>query len=241
MGDESISLDLSNARNLFQDQGFVFVPGSRLLAIDDIGNDFTNFAQKWSDLPVDQYFTGPKPFRFRRHAQLDFNADTGELELRRATGYFQPIEYNPLFGGMTRFFAPIECAGQTETVLKSLIRLAADMVFGLSGWWLVNVHFVRIISDPDASAPPAPEGPHRDGYDFIALHLVGRNNDTGGQTMILDQADRELHTLTLDAPLDTLYMDDRRFRHDVTPIGSVGRQCHRDMILMSYERPKSAG
>jgi hypothetical protein len=237
MEQESVKADLSNARDLFRDRSFVFVPGSSLLAIRGIGNQFANFAQKWSDLPVDRYFTGPKPYRFRRHAQLDFNADTGELKVRPVGGYFQPVEYNPLFGGITRYFAPIEWATQTETVLTSLIRLAAGTVFGLAGWWVVNVHFVRITSDLGASAPPAPEGPHRDGYDFITLHLVGRNNDTGGETMILDQADRELWSLTLDAPLDTLYMDDRRFRHYVTPIGSVGRQCHRDMILMSYERP----
>jgi hypothetical protein len=58
----------------------------------------------------------------------------------------------------------------------------------------------------------------------------------GGETLVLDHEGNELHVLTLSAPMDSLYMDDRRFRHYVTPIRADGRRCHRDMVLMSYER-----
>jgi hypothetical protein len=54
--------------------------------------------------------------------------------------------------------------------------------------------------------------------------------------LVLDHEGNELHVLTLSAPMDSLYMDDRRFRHYVTPIRADGRRCHRDMVLMSYER-----
>jgi hypothetical protein len=228
---------LQDARDIFLDQGFLFIQGNTVLRIDDIGAKFSEFERNWSDLPADQYFIGPKPSRFRRHAQLDFNADNGEIRLRPNNGYWQSVEFNPLFGGINRIFSPIDFTRQTETVLTSLIGLAANDVFALDGWWVVNVHFVRTVSDLGAGVPPAPEGPHRDGYDYIALHLISRDNDSGGETLILDQANQPLHTLMMDGRLDTLYMDDRRFRHDVTPIASIGRQCHRDMILMSFERP----
>lgn len=240
MGDRSSKASLRNERSLFREQGFVFVPGSSLLAVDGMSGTFADFRRTWSELPVDPYFLGPKPNRFRRHAQMDLNAGSGNLEWRPNSGYFQSPEHNSIFGGITRYFAPIERTGKIESVLASLIRLAAEEMFGLAGSWVVNVHFVRIISDPDSSASPAPEGPHHDGYEFISLHLMDRNNDSGGETMILDEVTAQLHTLTLDAPLDTLYMDDRRFRHHVTPISAPGRECHRDMILMSYERPEDA-
>jgi hypothetical protein len=230
---------LSDARNLLRKSGFAFIPGNAFLALDDIGNGFLRLAQAWSNLPADRYFTGSKPNRFRRHAQLDFDADTGEITPRENKGYFQPIEFNPLFGGMVRRFASIEEDLQDGNVLTSLVRLAAGQVFDLTGRWFINIHLVRIISDEEEAVPPAPEGPHRDGYDFISVHLVFRNNDSGGETLILDQADNEVCTLTLDAPMDTIYMDDRQFHHDVTPISAAGRRCHRDMILMSYQRPES--
>jgi len=237
MDQESFRTGLSGARGVIEREGLVLVPGSDLLAVPDIGEKFPEFARDWSDLPVDPYYVGGQPSRFRRHGQLDFDADSGAVDWRSHTGYFQPLEFNPLFGGMVRHFAPIDRGGVAGGVVERLTTLARDQVFGLSGRWLVNVHLVRIVSYPDSAASPAPEGPHRDGYDFISLHLVDRDNDGGGDTLILDQAGNELHTLTLNAPLDTLYMDDRRFRHYVTPISAAGRHCHRDMILMSYERP----
>jgi len=34
----------------------------------------------------------------------------------------------------------------------------------------------------------------------------------------------------------TIYVDDRRFTHDTTPIVGNGRTVRRDVLLMSYER-----
>jgi hypothetical protein len=234
---EIFRASLRSARGLIEREGIALVPGSNLMALDGIGEGFPEFAQIWSNLPEDPYFIGAKPNRFRRHAQLDLDADTDAIASRPNTGYFQAPAFNPLFGGIVRHFAPIEWVGNTGNTVRSLVRLASHEVFGLSGRWLINIHFVRIVSAPDSTAPPAPEGQHRDGYDFISLHLVDRDNDVGGENLILDQAGGELYAITLNAPLDTLYMDDRRFRHDVTPISAAGRHCHRDMILMSYERP----
>ncbi|MFI6495685.1 2OG-Fe dioxygenase family protein [Streptomyces sp. NPDC050564] len=235
MGPEEFRTGLNNAREVIEKGGLVLVTGADLMAVRDIGLDFPVFAGVWPGLPVDPYYVGDRPSRFRRHAQFDFDADAGAIHWRRSTGYFQAIEFNPLFGGMVRHFAPIERYGAVERVLTRLVRIMSREVFELSGRWLINVHLVRIAGDPDSAASPAPEGPHRDGYDFISLHLVGRDNDSGGETIILDKSDRRLFALTLNAPLDTLCMDDRQFRHYVTPISAKDRHCRRDMILISYQ------
>jgi len=231
------TLDLvSDLSARFDEERFVFVPGEQLLAIDELDAHFIEFARTWKRLPPDRYFMGSKPQRFRRHAQLDLDADSGGLSWRPATGYYQRRKYNPLFGGFTRYFAPIERTTATEAVLSALIRLASGSIFKLAGTWLVNVHLIRTVSEPGSPTAPAPEGPHRDGYDAISLHLVDRNNDIGGATMLLDESDDLLHSFTLGSPMDTLYIDDTCFRHDVTSIAAAGRSCHRDMILMSYEQ-----
>jgi hypothetical protein len=229
--------NLWDARRLILQDGLAMVPGANLMAVPEIGYQFTEIAQMWANLPIDPYYTGAKPSRFRRHAQLRLDADTGALEWLPNKGYFQSLEYNQLFGGITRHFAVIEQSDVVVTFLASLIGLASENVFNFTGTWLINVHFVRTVSDSGSITPPAPEGPHRDGYDFISLHLISRNNDRGGETVIMDQAYREVFRLELADPLDTVYMDDRKFRHDVIPISSGDRSCHRDMILMSYERP----
>lgn len=225
-------------RQALRENGIVFVPGQDVMSQADIGPHFKKFAEIWSDLPADPYFKGSRPTRFRRHGQLLLDANANTLDWLPLRGYFQSVEYNPLFGGIVRHFASIEREETTERTLYSLIKMAANSVFGIDGTWLVNVHFVRTVSDPSSSTPPAPEGPHRDGYDYIAIHLVDRDNDRGGETLILDQSNRELQRLTLGSPLDGLYMDDRRYRHHVTPIIADSRPCYRDMILMSYERPQ---
>lgn len=233
---ETTKADVSELSERFYEERFLFVPGSSLLAIEELNERFLRFAQNWASLPADPYFTGHRPNRFRRHAKFDFDADTGRLRWRPVSGgYFQALEFNPLFGGITRYFAPIERSDDAEAVISTLLRFAAGAVFALSGSWLVNVHLVRTISPRGSSTAPAPEGPHRDGYELISIHLVDRNNESGGETMILDKSGQLLHTLMLDRPMDTLYMDDRQFRHDVAPITAARRSCYRDMILMSYE------
>jgi hypothetical protein len=237
MDHSDLLTDLSSARELMAQQGVAFLPGHAILGVDGLSSAFAQFLPEWQELPVDPYFLGSTPTRFRRHAQFDFDADSNSLAWRQINGYFQPIEFNPVFGGMVRHFAPFEPTPARDLMARSLISLAAKRVFGLSGQWFINMHLVRVVSEPGIEAWPAPEGPHRDGYEFIEIHFVEKDNEIGGRNRILNDEHEELASLTLQDPLDTLYMDDRRYVHDVTPIVTNGRPSHRDMILMSYERP----
>src|SRR3954451_20120102 len=95
-------------RQELAENGIVFIPGHEVLKRHNVRRHFNEFARIWPDLPADPYFTGPSPTRYRRHGKLRLDADTNNLKWLPNGGYFQQVEFNPLFGGIVRHFAPIE-------------------------------------------------------------------------------------------------------------------------------------
>jgi hypothetical protein len=197
--------------------------------------DLPAFAAQWNELPADPYLTDGKPFRFRRHAQVVFDADTGELTILPPADYLQAAANNSLFGGVPRRFAPVEWTPATSRLITLLVRASVGRVLRLPGRSLINLHQVRIVGGPRHAGTPVPEGRHRDGFDFISIHLVGRDVDGGGETTLVSD-DGCTATVTLAEPMDAVYIDDRRFSHDTTPIVGEGRQVRRDVLLMSFEQ-----
>ena len=88
--------------------GLWLIAGPDMLAMTDRAGDFTAVAAQWDDLPTDPYLTDATPFRFRRHAQVVFDAATDELIILPPTDYLQAAANNSLFGGVPRRFAPVE-------------------------------------------------------------------------------------------------------------------------------------
>ena len=217
------------------DPGLWLIAGPEMLTLTDHVGDFAALAAQWDDLPADPYLTDERPFRFRRHAQLVFDADADEVTILPPGDYLQAAENNALFGGVPRRFAPVEWAPAARRLLTSLVRASVVQVLQLPGRSLINLHQVRIVGGPHYAGTPVPEGRHRDGFDFISIHLIGRDVDGGGETTLISD---DGHTIaaTLAEPMDALYADDRRFSHDTTPIVGNGRMVRRDVLLMSYER-----
>jgi hypothetical protein len=220
--------------------GYWLHPGPEVLAAADAGADFAAFAAQWERLPADPYLAGDAPFRFRRHAQVIFDADAGELTVLPPGDYLQAAANNALFGGIPRRFAALEWTPAVTRLLTALVRLSVTEILGLPGRTLMNIHQVRIVGGPRHAGTPVPEGVHRDGFDFISIHLIGRDVDGGGETTLL-RDDGEIVTTTLAEPMDAVYVDDRRFRHDTTAIAGHGREVRRDVLLMSFERSGTHG
>lgn len=218
-----------------QEPDFWLLDGPETLAMIKQAEDLAALAAQWDDLPPDPYLTEANPFRFRRHAKAVFDADTDEVLILPPSDYLQATENNLLFGGVPRRFAPVEWTPAAERMLTSLIRASVAEVLQLAGRTVVNLHQVRIVGGPQIAGTPVPEGRHRDGFDFISIHLIGRDVDGGGETSLLSDDGRTVIT-TLSEPMDSVYVDDRRFSHDTTPITGAGRTVRRDVLLMSYER-----
>ena len=114
--------------------------------------------------------------------------------------HFQAIDYNPLNGGIERWFEPVadddrQRARACRPSCASAGRSSAASRPAVGGWH-IEVHQFRIEARPGEQGRPTPEGLHRDGVDYVLVLLVDRRNIASGMTTIhaLDGRDaRPLH------------------------------------------------
>src|SRR5262245_20606343 len=102
MPEQSLQMSLSR-------EGFVFVhAGAMRSALEPFGtlDDWQTFAESWNALDVDQYMADGGRYRRRRHAVYDAD-DRGVIVRAPARPHFQALDYNPLNGGVARWFTPI--------------------------------------------------------------------------------------------------------------------------------------
>jgi hypothetical protein len=225
--------------------GFLLVDGADFELDEACGLALEEFSRAWLELPVDRYLPDGASYRRRRHARFLLNTEDGTLRRVPAAGYVQSAEANPLIGGKVRRFDPFSDEQADNAFLHSIIRRNAE-IFGACAatvptTWEIDAHLIRVTAGTGTVGHPSPEGRHRDGFDYIALHHIGRENVTGGCTEIYDHGGVLLARRVLTGRLDSVYADDARILHDVTavglgPDGSTGR---RDMLLMSFTAPGS--
>ena len=77
---------------------------------------------------------------------------------------------------------------------------------------------------------------HRDGVDWVCVVLVKRHNIKSGVTEIYDNVSQSQDAFTLTDPLDTVFLDDERVRHGVTPIepSKPGTTGYRDVLVLTF-------
>ena len=89
-------------------EGYAFVQGlamRELLASHGPLTDGEQFQESWNDLEVDPYLTQAR-YRRRRHAVYGATR-TGPIVRKPHQPHYQALEYNPLYGGISRWFEPI--------------------------------------------------------------------------------------------------------------------------------------
>ena len=108
------------------------------------------------------------------------------------------------------------------------------------------MHQIRVSPLDKDGGSPAPEGPHRDGHDYISMHFIGRTNITGGESLLYadnPNATASLPSFLMKETFDSIYLDDRKMRHEVTPIVPTQDQeiAYRDILIIDYEKLSSWG
>ncbi|RKT02181.1 hypothetical protein BX286_0047 [Streptomyces sp. 3211.6] len=224
------------------DKGYQFVRGAGFRLDPDCARAFRLFRAAWDDLPPDGYLPDHGTYRRRRHAKFLYSR-TGLVLVRvPGAGYHQSAEANPLIGGRIRRFAPFRDHEADNPFFQALTHhnaLVFDRCAGQAPpFWEVDAHLIRVTAIAGARGKPSPEGRHRDGFDYVALHHIGRANVKGGRTVLYTTPEGPpIATTTFRSPLDSLYAEDARILHDVTPVSMAGPATsgHRDMLLMSFK------
>jgi len=228
---------------LLADSGYAFVHASTMraaLAASGPLSDWPAVAASWNDLELDQYLAEGQRYRRRRFAVYTIDA-AGVIERQPHQPHYQHQDYNRLFGGIERWFAPIEPGVGDSQTMRTVLRFCDRLFRRLAptaGAWHVETHQFRIEARSDALGQPTPEGVHRDGVDFVLVLLVNRDNIVSGTTTVYAGAGEALGSFTLTDPLDAALVDDARVAHGVTPVAPLdpARSGHRDVLVVTFRK-----
>jgi len=221
--------------------GFAFAHGANmrdLLARHGSLADWRSFADSWNHLELDTYMADGGRYRRRRHAA--YAVVGGEAILRQPhQPHIQTLEYNPVNGGIERWFEPIDPevgSGDSMTTVLGFCRALFDTLAPSRPDWHIEVHQFRIEARPYEQGRPTPEGLHRDGVDYVLVLLVDRRNIARGVTTIHAPDGRELGHFTLTDPFDAALVDDSRVAHGVTPVAAIdpAQPAYRDVLVVTF-------
>jgi hypothetical protein len=203
--------------------------------------DWDSFAKSWDHLGVDTYMADGGRYRRRRFAA--FRAAV-EIVRKPHQPHYQSRDYNPLNGGIERWFEPVIDAAARHPALSAILRTSHELFNRLTQpelrppAWHVEIHQFRIEARAGEEGRPTPEGMHRDGVDWVLVLMVRRENVASGETTIYDLVKRPLGSFTLTAPLDAALVDDSRVYHGVTSVVPIdpGRPAYRDVLVVTFRR-----
>ena len=136
---------------------------------------------------------------------------------------------------MLRWFEPVDPTLVANPAWPKLLLALGTTCSALKGAqpWYVEAHTFRIDTS-DGIGRPTPEGAHRDGVDFVAVLLVGREGIKGGETRVFEADGPNGQRFTLTQPWSLLFLDDARMIHESTPIQPLDGAGHRDTLVLTY-------
>jgi len=237
----TVAPDRTLVESLSQD-GFVFVHGEVMRrALEPFGSldDWNGFAETWNDLELDAHMADGGRYRRRRHAVFGAGAD-GPIERLIHQPHYQALDYNPLNGGVARWFAPIADAAASGASLRTILEFTRALFSRLGPQdvrWKIEVHQFRIEAQLGSEGLPTPEGMHRDGVDFVLVLLVNRENIASGTTSIHGPDGGERGRFTLTVPFDAALVDDSRVAHGVTSVKAIdpAQPAYRDVLVVTFK------
>ena len=235
--------DASSVVRRIKEQGFAFCPG---LQIGEVINAVCSkeatsfFSESWNHLGVDKFLADGGRYRRRRFGV--FQAAYDGIVAKPHQPHFQSRDYNAVNGGIQRYFEPLEPQIATHEVLKLLLNICVNVFSGCSEDglrlmpWHTEIHQFRVETDDKERGLPTPEGMHRDGVDWVCVVLIKRVNVDSGVTEIFDTESKERSSFILEEAFDTVFLDDQRTHHGVTPITRIehGKPAYRDILVATF-------
>jgi hypothetical protein len=233
---------LSTIAGAVAERGFAFVraPDMTTLLEQARLRQWLDFAASWNDLGVDTYMADGGRYRRRRFGV--FRAAPDGIVRKPHQPHYQSRDYNPLNGGIERWFEPVTEAVAAHPAMNAILATCQALVERLTpkalrpAAWHVEIHQFRIEARPGAAGQPTPEGMHRDGVDWVLVLMVCRENIASGETTIYDLQRCPLGSFTLTAPLDAAWVDDSRVYHGVTAVTPLDPDlpAYRDVLVVTF-------
>jgi hypothetical protein len=220
---------------LGREQGFVFVPASRLTLGDGAAQQLAMIQALMNEAPPDPYDSYGN--RSRYHCQLILDPATRSLHNRQGVGYWRASHLGYEYSGQERRFAPVPDAILKAPLFVESVWFWFDLLpaalFRAIALALVEVHLMRTCAGPAIANQF-----HKDGEPFFVLSLLGRRNVENAITQIARDPEGQnvVDRFDLAEPLDSLLVDDRMVFHNVTPFrpADPSRPAYRDVLNLGY-------
>jgi len=202
--------------------------------------DWPEFTASWDHLELDTYMADRGRYRRRRHAV--FRAERSGAILRQPhQPHYQSRDYNPLNGGIERWFEPVAAEIAGGPSMRAILGFCRGLFGALApatAAWHVETHQFRIEARAGEKGLPTPEGLHRDGVDYVLVLLINRRNIASGTTTIHALDRRLLGSFTLTHPFDAALVDDSRVYHGVTPVEAIdaAQPAYRDVLVVTFRK-----
>jgi hypothetical protein len=187
----------------------------------------------FDNLVLDQHCGGKHRYRRFSQYKMLFERDRWNFELLPHRPYLVSSKYNTFAGGFHRHYQPLECdwTAHIDWGAKAIPLDTNDE-------WQINVHQTRVITTPEIRGICVPEGPHRDGHEYVMIAVYQRNSVSGAEMTLLPLGGGEpFYRATLQDGQAVL-LDDERMFHDVTDIEPIGVSGHRDIVVVAFSRWK---
>jgi hypothetical protein len=227
-------------------EGYAFVQGGamrEILAPFGALSDWPSFADSWNALERDSHMADGGRYRRRRYGAYVATLD-GAIVRKPHQPHFQAIDYNPLNGGVARWFEPIAFEAGGGPSMRTILAFCRSLFDSLASGtfaWQIEAHQFRIEARPGEQGRPTPEGLHRDGVDYVLVLLIDRRNIASGVTTIHALDGRPLGHFTLTGPFDAALVDDARVAHGVTPVEPIdpASAAHRDVLVVTFRKEET--
>ena len=179
---------------------------------------FAAFDPYFLNLPLDPYIEGK--FRLRRFSRF---LGPPENPKRLEHKYFeQSAAVNKLAGGVKRDFAELEEPLTALAEFRTLMERFVDFSKIDPTTTEIGIHQIRIVAAPKMVGQPAPEGIHQDGFDFVGIFCIKRENLIGAETHLYENPSSPPIFAKELQPGEFVLVNDRRLFHFTSGIRPAG-------------------
>jgi hypothetical protein len=189
-------------------------------------------------MPLDPYINGH--FRRRRFSHFLAPKDPGHgfdvdhLKRLDHTFFLQSRNVNYLAGGIKREFAELEDGLLQLPIFAAIVRTFIDFFDIDAAKREFGVHQIRILCSTEFSGDPAPEGIHKDGFDYVGIFCVERHDVVGANTLLYRDKDGPPIFSRALQPGEVVFTNDRTVFHFTDPVRPSGTlPGHRDVFVIT--------
>ncbi|ARV72412.1 2OG-Fe dioxygenase family protein [Vibrio campbellii] len=183
-------------------------------------------------LPPDKYINSGH--RFRTYAR--FQSEDKEIIRLPHSKFIQSADINRVLGGVERDFSEMSREMIETEEFQHLLKSFMERTGAIDDHSVVDVHQIRVTCDHDSTSAPAPEGIHQDGFNYVGIFCVRRENISGGYTQIYSSpVDQHPHMNTVLEENQFVILNDKRFFHHISEtLSSIeGKKGVRDVFVFT--------